>query len=115
VSAELFLDRANEPDANGRYIRAMQNEKLCSESEQSLAAVQNRQPDAHACNGYAAVYIRVSTDEQARGGISLDAQDELANAYCKTASLRTRRVIREEGISASKPLSEPRVVRNCSV
>jgi DNA invertase Pin-like site-specific DNA recombinase len=84
----------------------MQNEKLCSESEQSLAAVRNRQPDAHACNGYAAVYIRVSTDEQARGGISLDAQDELANAYCKTASLRTRRVIREEGISASKPLSE---------
>ena len=30
----------------------------------------------------AVCYIRVSTEEQARGGVSLDAQEERLRAYC---------------------------------
>jgi DNA invertase Pin-like site-specific DNA recombinase len=49
-------------------------------------------------------YIRVSTEEQARGGVSLDAQEEKLEAYCKLAGLHLVTVIREEGVSAAKPL-----------
>ena len=52
----------------------------------------------------AALYIRVSTEEQARGGVSLADQEEKLLAYCKFNDLEPIRVIREEGISASKHL-----------
>jgi len=35
----------------------------------------------------AVCYIRVSTEEQARGGVSLDAQEERLRAYCAMAGL----------------------------
>lgn len=50
-------------------------------------------------------YIRVSTDEQARGGVSLKAQEEKLRAYCTLAGLELIRVIREEGVSGAKPLA----------
>lgn len=53
----------------------------------------------------AVCYIRVSTEEQARGGVSLAAQEEKLLAYCKLTGLEPAAVIREEGISGSKPLS----------
>ncbi len=53
----------------------------------------------------AAVYIRVSTTEQANEGVSLDAQLERARAYCTLAGLELVAVLREEGVSASKPLA----------
>ena len=53
----------------------------------------------------AAAYIRVSTDEQARTGVSLEAQEEKLRAYCKMTGLDLVRVIREEGVSAAKPLA----------
>lgn len=53
----------------------------------------------------AVCYIRVSTEEQARGGVSLAAQEEKLTAYCKMAGLEVVEVIREEGVSAAKPLA----------
>ena len=51
-------------------------------------------------------YIRVSTDEQVRGGVSLDAQEERIRAYASMAGLSLISVIREEGVSAALPLSQ---------
>ncbi len=53
----------------------------------------------------AAVYIRVSTQEQAQEGVSLEAQEERIAAYCTMRGLDAVAVIREEGISAGKPLA----------
>jgi DNA invertase Pin-like site-specific DNA recombinase len=50
-------------------------------------------------------YIRVSTEEQARGGVSLEAQEEKVLAYCKMQGLEILEIVREEGVSASKPLA----------
>jgi site-specific DNA recombinase len=52
----------------------------------------------------AALYIRVSTEEQARGGVSLKDQEEKLLQYCKLQDLEVVQVVREEGVSASKPL-----------
>ncbi len=53
----------------------------------------------------AALYIRVSTQEQATGGVSLKDQEEKLLAYCRLQDLDPVKVIREEGISAAKPLA----------
>lgn len=53
----------------------------------------------------AVLYIRVSTTEQAREGVSLAAQEERLLAYCRLMNLEPVAVIREEGISGSKALS----------
>jgi DNA invertase Pin-like site-specific DNA recombinase len=50
-------------------------------------------------------YCRVSTEEQVRGGVSLDAQEARLRSYCAGAGLTLVEVIRDEGVSASKPLS----------
>lgn len=52
----------------------------------------------------AVCYVRVSTEEQAKEGVSLDAQEEKLRAYCSLAGLEIVEFIREEGVSASKPL-----------
>jgi DNA invertase Pin-like site-specific DNA recombinase len=54
----------------------------------------------------AAAYIRVSTEEQVRGGVSLDAQEERIRAYCVSVGLELTALIREEGVSGSIPLAE---------
>ncbi len=54
----------------------------------------------------AVAYIRVSTEEQAKGGVSLNAQEERLHAYCKAAGLELVCLIREEGVSGAKPLSD---------
>ena len=53
----------------------------------------------------AILYTRVSTVEQAKGGVSLDAQEERLRSYCLMAGLDVVGVVREEGISGSKPLA----------
>lgn len=53
----------------------------------------------------AVVYIRVSTQEQAQEGVSLEAQEERIRAYLTLRGLDCAAVIREEGISAGKPLA----------
>lgn len=49
-------------------------------------------------------YARVSTEEQAKHGISLDAQQERIRAYCVMQGLTLREIISEEGVSAGKAL-----------
>jgi len=51
-------------------------------------------------------YIRVSTQEQATEGVSMEAQEERLLAYCQFAGLEVVKVIREAGVSASKPLAK---------
>lgn len=53
----------------------------------------------------AVCYIRVSTEEQVRGGVSLAAQEEKLLAYCMLNDLQPVAVIREEGVSGAKPLA----------
>ncbi len=52
----------------------------------------------------AILYVRVSTQEQAQHGVSLQAQEERLRAYCAAVGLNVVRVIREEGVSAGRPL-----------
>jgi DNA invertase Pin-like site-specific DNA recombinase len=54
----------------------------------------------------AVCYIRVSTEEQVRGGVSLAAQEEKLMAYCQLSGLEPVAVIREEGVSGAKPLAD---------
>lgn len=49
-------------------------------------------------------YVRVSTLDQAREGVSLDAQTERIRAYCAMAGLELVAIIREEGVSGAKAL-----------
>ncbi|RJQ55924.1 MAG: recombinase family protein [Actinobacteria bacterium] len=53
----------------------------------------------------AVCYMRVSIEEQAREGVSLEAQTERLEAYCKAQGLQVVATIREEGVSASRPLA----------
>lgn len=56
-------------------------------------------------NRRAVAYVRVSTADQAREGVSLEAQEERVRAYCTMAGLELVSVLREEGVSAGKPLA----------
>lgn len=53
----------------------------------------------------AVCYIRVSTEEQVREGVSLEAQECKLLSYCRMIGMEVVKVIREEGVSASKALS----------
>lgn len=55
-------------------------------------------------------YIRVSTEEQAREGISLDNQRAKIEAYCNLNDLQLIEILADEGISA-KNLNRPGVQR----
>lgn len=50
-------------------------------------------------------YVRVSTQEQAQHGVSLDAQEARLRSYCAAMGLEPVLLIREEGVSAGKPLA----------
>lgn len=51
-------------------------------------------------------YVRVSTEEQAVEGVSLDAQEARIRAYCTLHKLELVEVCRDAGISAGNPLAE---------
>ncbi len=48
----------------------------------------------------AAIYVRVSTEEQAKEGISMKAQEERCKAYCKARGWNIYKVFRDGGYSA---------------
>jgi DNA invertase Pin-like site-specific DNA recombinase len=48
----------------------------------------------------------VSTEEQATGGVSLEAQEERLRAYCVGAGLNLATIVREEGVSGGKPIAD---------
>jgi DNA invertase Pin-like site-specific DNA recombinase len=50
-------------------------------------------------------YCRVSTEEQAKEGVSLDAQEARIRAYCAMAGLTLVEVIRDEGVSGADLLA----------
>ncbi len=51
-------------------------------------------------------YIRVSTLDQSKNGVSLEAQEERLRAYCTAAGLDLVTLVREDGVSASIPLAD---------
>lgn len=51
-------------------------------------------------------YLRVSTLEQAREGVSLSAQRERIAAYCALRNLTLIRIIEDSGVSASIPIAQ---------
>lgn len=57
-----------------------------------------------------ALYCRVSTQEQARSGLSLDMQERRMRAHCEAHGYRVAEVIRDEGFSA-KTLDRPGMAR----
>jgi len=57
-------------------------------------------------NGKLAVaYVRVSTEEQASEGVSLDAQEAALRAYCTMRGLTLVELVTDAGVSAGKPLA----------
>lgn len=52
----------------------------------------------------AIAYVRVSTEEQAREGVSLAAQTERIQAYCIANGLELVAILCDEGVSASRKL-----------
>ncbi len=58
----------------------------------------------------AALYVRVSSDEQARDGVSLDAQQRDLIAYCRSQDWSVADIYRDEGWSG-KNLDRPAVQR----
>ena len=62
----------------------------------------------------AVAYIRVSTDKQADGGVSLDEQRERCEAYCRLYGFDLVEVIADEGASA-KTLDRPGLQRACAM
>jgi len=53
----------------------------------------------------AVAYVRVSTEEQATEGISLEAQNHRVRAYCELRGLELVDIITDAGVSAGKPLA----------
>ncbi len=52
-------------------------------------------------------YIRVSTEEQAKGGISLEHQREKVRAYCELHEMELTDVVADEGMSAKTISTRP--------
>jgi DNA invertase Pin-like site-specific DNA recombinase len=50
-------------------------------------------------------YVRVSTEEQAQEGVSLDAQEARIRGYCQMRGLDLIEVVIDAGVSAGKPLA----------
>jgi site-specific DNA recombinase len=58
----------------------------------------------------AALYVRVSTEDQASNGVSMAAQEERLRAYCKARDWQVHKVYVDDGASA-KTLDRPALVR----
>lgn len=56
-------------------------------------------------------YVRVSTDEQAREGVSLDAQRAKVRAYCRLHGLRLDAIEADEGLSGRRADNRPGLER----
>jgi site-specific DNA recombinase len=54
-----------------------------------------------------AIYVRVSTEEQAKKGVSLAAQEESLKSYCKTYGYEIYRIYRDKGKSAKDIKGRP--------
>ncbi len=52
----------------------------------------------------ALIYVRVSTDEQAKSGLGLEDQEERCRAYCAMRGLEVAEVLKDPGVSGGKSL-----------
>jgi len=59
----------------------------------------------------AAIYIRVSTEDQARHGISLQAQEDSLKNYCGALGYQIFKIYRDEGKSAKDIAHRPQMVQ----
>ena len=59
-----------------------------------------------------ALYIRVSSDEQARHGLSLDEQRETLQQYAKEKGMQVVGIYTDEGCSARKALNRRKALKN---
>jgi len=59
----------------------------------------------------AAIYIRVSTEDQARHGISLQAQEESLKNYCNALGYQIFKIYKDEGKSAKDITHRPQMVQ----
>ena len=59
----------------------------------------------------AAIYIRVSTDEQVRQGVSLSAQEEALQNYAKALGYEVLKIYKEEGKSAKDIKGRPEMLK----
>ena len=62
----------------------------------------------------AAIYIRVSTEDQAMHGISLQAQEDSLQNYCKALGYEIYKIYRDEGRSAKDITHRPEMVQMLS-
>lgn len=51
-------------------------------------------------------YIRVSSDDQAREGLSLEAQERKIRAYCELKNYKLLTIFKDEGVSGFTPLEK---------
>lgn len=58
-----------------------------------------------------AIYIRVSTREQAMEGYSLDAQERTLRNYCKSKKYEVYALYKDEGISAKDIMHRPGIIQ----
>ena len=58
----------------------------------------------------AAIYVRVSTQEQATQGFSLDAQEETLQNYAKALGYEILKIYRDEGKSAKDLIHRPQMI-----
>ena len=56
---------------------------------------------------FAVAYVRVSTEEQVVGGVSLDAQRASARKYCELHGLQLDHIYADEGISGKRADNRP--------
>lgn len=61
----------------------------------------------------AALYVRVSTEDQAREGYSLDAQTRRLEAYCRSRQWEVQNIYRDEGYSG-RNIDRPEYIRMMS-
>ena len=55
-------------------------------------------------SSHAVLYLRVSTQEQAREGISIAAQEAKLRAYCELRGLHVAEMVTDAGVSGGKPM-----------
>jgi site-specific DNA recombinase len=77
-------------------------------------ASQPSSPDHSAARPRVIGYVRVSTEEQTRNGVSLDAQESKIRAYAEAKDLDPVEIIRDEGLSG-KDLNRPGIQRVLSI
>lgn len=63
------------------------------------------------CNSKAALYIRVSTEEQAAEGQSVDAQIDILSKYCKLYNIELYDIYKDLGISGKEAHNRPGLMR----